>query len=159
MSNIVVDIQQASGDSSCLPTRAQWLSWVSAAVADRFDRVELTIRLVDEPEMVDLNQRYRHKQGVTNILAFPCELPAGVELAVPFLGDLVICVPCVLNEARAQHKTIEAHFAHLVVHGCLHLLGFDHETLSDAQVMEAHEIRLLSTLGITNPYIGADQSE
>jgi len=111
---------------------------------------EMTVRIVDEKEIAELNQRYRHKEGATNVLSFPCELPAEVQLSL--LGDVVIAAPVVQQEAQQQGKLPQAHWAHMVVHGTLHLLGYDHIEQSDAQVMEAREISILKDLGYPNPY-------
>ena len=112
----------------------------------------LSIRLVDETEGRTLNRDYRHKDYATNVLSFPVELPEGVP--VDWLGDLVLCAPVVAREASEQGKTLRAHYAHLVVHGVLHLLGFDHENKRDAERMEAEERRILAQLGIADPYAG-----
>jgi len=119
---------------------------------------ELVIRIVDEAESAELNERYRGKAGPTNVLAFPADetdIP-GVELgaddAVP-LGDLLICAAVVAREAREQGKDPKAHWAHMVIHGCLHLTGFDHETVAEAAAMEARERELLAGLGIADPYV------
>ena len=113
--------------------------------------MELSLRLVDEAESADLNQRYRGKAGPTNVLSFPFEPPPGIK-GPRYLGDLVICVPVVAREAAEQGKAPEAHWAHLVVHGVLHLLGYDHLDEAEAQAMEALETRLLANLGFPPPY-------
>lgn len=112
---------------------------------------ELTIRVVDEPEMTNLNEQYRQKKGPTNVLAFPSDLPE--ELNLPLLGDIVICAPIIAKEAEEQHKEIQAHWAHMIVHGTLHLLGFDHMDDAEADEMEAEEIIILEELGFSNPYL------
>ena len=108
------------------------------------------MRVVDEPEMRALNARYRGKDYATNVLSFPAELPPGVEL--PLLGDIVVCAPVVAREAQEQHKRERWHWAHLMVHGTLHLLGHDHERPRQAAGMEAIERRILGALGIADPY-------
>jgi len=128
----------------------RWIEAVLAAEAKTAE-VELTVRIVDEAEMAELNARYRHKTGPTNILSFPFEAPPGVELNL--LGDLVIAAPVVQREAREQGKTETAHWAHMVVHGTLHLLGYDHLKPAEAEDMEAREIRILQQLGYSNPYL------
>ena len=128
----------------------RWVETVIAAEQNDAD-VELTIRIVGLQEIAELNQRYRHKTGPTNILSFPFEAPPGVELNL--LGDLVIAAPVVASEAQEQHKTEAAHWAHMVVHGTLHLLGYDHQTPAEAEDMEEREIRILQTLGYANPYL------
>jgi len=132
------------------PTEEQFQSWVDAALADYRKDAELVIRIVDEQESAELNQQYRHKQGPTNILSFPIELPDGVELDL--LGDLVVCAPVLEREALQQHKALIDHWAHIIVHGVLHLLGYDHIEDSDAEQMEALEIAILNKLNIKNPY-------
>ncbi len=127
--------------------------WVEAVLAmeQQHRDVEMTVRIVDVDEIAELNQRYRHKVGPTNILSFPFEAPPEVELNL--LGDLVIAAPIVEKEAEEQHKTPTAHWAHMTVHGTLHLLGYDHQTPHEAEEMEAREIRILQTLGFANPYL------
>lgn len=114
------------------------------------DEVELSIRLIDEEESAALNQNFRAKAGSTNILSFPFENIQIDELN--FLGDLAICAPVVKREAEEQEKTALAHWAHMTVHGVLHLNAYDHENQSDADIMESLEIKILKTLGYTNPY-------
>lgn len=128
----------------------RWITAVMAAEKNTAD-VELTVRIVGIEEIAELNERYRHKTGPTNILSFPFEAPPGVELNL--LGDLVVAAPVVASEAQEQHKTEIAHWAHMVVHGTLHLLGYDHQTPAEAEDMEAREIRILQTLGFANPYL------
>ncbi|CAK0762437.1 endoribonuclease YbeY [Gammaproteobacteria bacterium] len=111
---------------------------------------EVTVRVVGEQEMADLNRRYRHKDGTTNVLSFGYDVPPGMD--IPLLGDLVICAPVAAQEAVAQGKEAEAHWAHLVIHGTLHLLGLDHEESSAATAMEALEIQIMAKLGYPDPY-------
>lgn len=145
-----LDIQIAT-ESIHYPSEEQFQQWVDAALAGREEDAEITIRLVDEAESAELNQQYRHKQGPTNILSFPFEAPDGMELDL--LGDLVICVPIVLQEAMQQRKQVMHHWAHITIHGVLHLLGYDHIEDSDAEQMEALEIEILNKLNIANPYL------
>lgn len=113
---------------------------------------ELTVRIVDTEESADLNLRYRKRRGATNVLSFPAgEMPPLPAEAAP-LGDLVICAPVVEREAHAQAKTAEAHWAHIVMHGVLHLLGYDHETEAQTQTMESRERQLLAEFGFADPY-------
>jgi probable rRNA maturation factor len=146
--------QQRAGEqaSSTLPTEQQVRDWVCTALAQAKHRQasQLTIRVVDGEEMTQLNQTYRHKDGATNVLSFPFEAPAQVPL--PLLGDVVICEPVVAREAQQQNKTLMQHWAHMVVHGVLHLLGYDHITEAQAEQMEQLEIDILSRLGYANPY-------
>ena len=148
---VTVEVQVAV-DSETLPGRDDLARWVRAALAGRWDRpAEVTIRLVDAEESAGLNRRYRRRQGATNVLSFPYEAPPGIP-DLPLLGDLVICAPVVDREAGEQRKTREAHWAHMVVHGTLHLLGFDHQTPGDAATMETLETCLLERLGFPDPY-------
>jgi len=148
---IDLDLQIASAASG-LPAEDDFRSWVEAALAGRRAEAELTIRVVDAEESAELNGTYRHKQGPTNVLSFPFEAPPGVEL--PLLGDIVICAPVVAREAAEQGKTAAAHWAHMTVHGCLHLLGYDHIAPDEAEIMESLERDVLSALGYADPYDG-----
>lgn len=151
--NINLDIQRAV---EALPSDEDFNRWIEQTLTSEMDEIaaaeelELTIRIVDVAESAQLNQQYRHKTGATNVLSFPFEAPEEVELNL--LGDLVICTDIVHNEAEEQHKEELAHWAHMVVHGTLHLLGYDHITDAQANIMEAKEIKILSQLGYTDPY-------
>ena len=145
-----LDLQVAVSDSG-LPDPADFARWADAALEGRRDDAELTIRVVDAAESQSLNGTYRGKDAPTNVLSFNAELPPEVDL--PLLGDLVLCAPVVAAEAREQGKPLDAHWAHLVVHGCLHLLGFDHENEADALKMEALETVILAKLGYPDPYV------
>jgi len=132
------------------PSLEQFQLWVETGLSQSETDFELTIRVVDIEESQQLNHQYRQKDKPTNVLSFPFEVPEGIELNL--LGDLVICSDVVSQEANEQNKAIHDHWAHLVIHGCLHLLGYDHIEEADALEMESLEIQLLSTLGIDNPY-------
>lgn len=155
MTTTELDIQVASALRP-LPSDEDLQRWVEAALAGRGSG-ELTLRIVDEDEISDLNQRYRHKDGPTNVLSFPFEAPPGLSLDL--LGDIVVCAPVVVREADAQGKTPEAHWCHLVVHGVLHLLGYDHLQPSEASVMEGLEIEILASLGYPDPYGDVNDNE
>lgn len=142
---------QSTSNSNCQPDQEHIQLWVDAALEDFSDDVEIVVRIVDEQESADLNERYRHKQGPTNILSFPIDIPEGIDLNL--LGDLVICAPVLEKEALTQHKSLPDHWAHIVVHGVLHLLGYDHIEDDEAEVMENKEILILNKLNIKNPYI------
>ena len=146
---ISVGMEDASGAPD-VPTLDVITRWVDAALRDRCPDVEVFIRVVGEVESAELNSRYRGKQGPTNVLSFPAELPAGVPAEM--LGDLVICAPVVVREANEQGKRPEAHWAHLVVHGCLHLAGYDHEDEAQAAEMEPLETAILAKMGYPDPY-------
>ena len=145
-----LDLQNASSAAN-LPGEAQFRAWCELALRQRSADSELTIRLVDADEGRELNRTWRHKDYATNVLSFPADVPDEL-LDIPLLGDLVICVPVVEREAREQGKAIEAHWAHLVIHGCLHLLGYDHIDDAEAEEMEALERQLLAELGHPDPY-------
>jgi probable rRNA maturation factor len=149
--NIDIDIQHHITHPDC-PSDDLIVQWATTALALRDEASEISIALVDTDEMTALNETYRHKTGPTNVLAFPFEKPDDIDL--PLLGDLVICIPKMIEEAHTQHKPLEAHFAHLTIHGCLHLLGYDHEDAKSAAVMEQLEIDLLKKLNFPNPYQG-----
>ncbi|MGA9032367.1 MAG: rRNA maturation RNase YbeY [Sulfuricaulis sp.] len=135
-----------------LPTDSVLRRWAHAALKGlRRRRVTLGLRIVGNAESAALNGRFRRKSYPTNVLSFPFEAPPGTRSDI--LGDLVICAPVVRREARIQRKTVNAHWAHMVVHGILHLRGYNHLKRQDAVVMEKKEIRLLKELGYANPYI------
>lgn len=148
---IELDLQCAS--EAKLPKFDEFERWVTAAyrAAEQDGPAELTIRVVDAAEAQELNQTYRQRDYATNVLSFPFEAP--VEMPVQLLGDLVICAPVVEQEAREQNKDPVSHWAHMVVHGTLHLLGYDHINDADADTMEALETTILATLGFADPYI------
>jgi probable rRNA maturation factor len=150
MRRIRLDLQNPAGAVG-LPKRGDLQRWCEAAIGSREGRCKLVIRIVDEGEGASLNRRYRHQWGPTNVLSFPWEGPSGKKWH--FLGDLVICEPVVCREAGAQGKAARAHWAHLVVHGVLHLLGFDHGSEGEALVMEALEQQILADLGFSDPYV------
>ncbi|MCV6614303.1 MAG: rRNA maturation RNase YbeY [Cellvibrionaceae bacterium] len=145
-----LDLDNASA-SEAVPSQAQFEAWLQAALKDHRAKAEVSIRLVDRAESQALNLQYRGKDKPTNVLSFPADLPP--ELALPLLGDLVICVPVMLAEAAEQGKTELAHWAHLSIHGCLHLLGYDHIEETEAEAMEALETELLAQLGYPDPYL------
>lgn len=133
-----------------MPADAELRRWVVAAIDGRRAPAEITLRIVDEQEGAELNKRWRGKSGPTNVLSFSFD--SGDDIAPVFLGDIVICAPVVAREAIEQSKPCSNHWAHMVVHGILHLLGYDHDNDSDAEVMEQEERRILISLGIPDPY-------
>lgn len=135
-----------------LPAAVSFRRWAAAALQGRVRRADLALRLVDEREGCALNRHYRGKDYPTNVLSFPAELPPGVALELPILGDLVLCAPVVAREAREQGKILAHHYAHLTVHGVLHLLGFDHIDPREAEAMELLERQILAGLDIDDPY-------
>jgi len=147
---IELDIQHAC-DAQNLPSTAQFQSWVDTALGHYKKDFELTIRLVEISESQALNLQYRDKDKPTNVLSFPFEVPEGIELNL--LGDLVVCADVVAKEAQEQCKNLNHHWAHMVIHGCLHLLGYDHIDDDEATEMETLETRLLNELNISDPYL------
>ena len=135
-----------------LPSAQSFKKWAAAAVKGRIRKADLAIRIVDSKEGGALNRHYRGKDYPTNVLSFPADLPEGVT--VPLLGDLIICAPVVAKEAKEQGKTLAAHYAHLTIHGVLHLLGMDHEDEREALLMEQLERDILADLGYSDPYEG-----
>ncbi|KEQ16847.1 rRNA maturation RNase YbeY [Endozoicomonas numazuensis] len=148
-SDVYVDIQIAS-ESSSLPSETDFQQWAMAAVGSHREEAEISLRIVDIEEGTELNQQWRQKTGPTNVLSFPSDLPESLNL--PLLGDLVICAPVVEREAREQDKTLQAHWAHMMVHGTLHLLGYDHIEDDEAEAMESLETTILQDLGFPDPY-------
>ncbi|WP_355661347.1 rRNA maturation RNase YbeY [Halomonas salifodinae] len=154
-----IDRQVAVTDAAArasLPDEGQLAAWVGAVLAHFPEAAdhELTVRFVDGEESQALNRDYRGKDQPTNVLSFPFESPPGVSL--PLLGDLVICHAVVAREADEQDKPLVAHYAHMVVHGTLHLLGHDHIEDDEAERMEALEVTLLAELGFPDPYTASD---
>ncbi|MGD8680369.1 MAG: rRNA maturation RNase YbeY [Lysobacterales bacterium] len=145
---IEVEVQVATSFEP-IPDQEAFARWAGAALQGH-DSAIVTVRLVDREESRRLNDRFRGIDRPTNVLSFPAGLPA--EIGIPLLGDLVICAPLVEAEALDQGKSPTDHWAHLTVHGVLHLLGYDHTEASAARKMEAIEVRVLETLGIANPY-------
>ena len=133
-----------------LPAAVSFRRWAHAALSTRIKRADLALRIVGEREGRALNRHYRGKDYATNVLSFPADLPPGVKL--PILGDIVMCAPVIAREAREQGKDLNAHYAHLTVHGVLHLLGWDHENTPEAEAMEALERQILDSLGFDDPY-------
>ena len=174
-----VDVQQALNEQEFAeteepPSRSLIAEWANAAYSSldggSAEKIsEVTIRLVEVDEMTQLNRDYRQQDKPTNVLSFPCEpFPFAVEgdsalsvdngepeLDFSLLGDIVICHPVIVSEARAQQKTVSDHYAHMVTHGLLHLCGYDHQDEKTAQQMESLETEILAQAGITNPYNGA----
>ena len=147
-----LDVQLAVEQENNLPKEEQLTLWATAALITRteHEEPELTIRIVDEAESQELNSEYRGKDKPTNVLSFPFEAPAHVP--IPLLGDLIVCKQVVEREAIEQGKTLTAHWAHMIVHGCLHLLGYDHIEDEEAEEMEGIERVVMADLGFEDPY-------
>ncbi len=141
---------QIAVDAPGVPSDADFRAWAEASLRGRRESVELVIRIVDAGEMAQLNRDYRNQSGPTNVLSFPFQAP--VPVASDLLGDLVICAPVVRRESLDQEKPERAHWAHMTVHGILHLLGYDHQDAADAQAMETLETAILGRLGFPSPY-------
>ncbi len=148
--NYFVDRQCQIEDEN-LPSEEQLTEWVAAALKGRLDEAELSIRIVSPEESQTLNHQYRGKDSSTNVLSFPFEMPEGIELDL--LGDLVVCAEVVSREANEQNKPLFNHWCHMVVHGVLHLLGFDHINSDEAEEMEQLEREILASLNIPDPYL------
>ena len=151
MGSVLVDLQIATENIEGLPTEEQIVQWATGAIQPEGSEVEMTARIVDEAESHELNLTYRGKDRPTNVLSFPFECPDEVEL--PLLGDLVICRQVVEREAAEQEKPLMAHWAHMVVHGSLHLLGYDHIEDDEAEEMESLETQIMQGLGFDDPYL------
>ncbi len=150
---VIVDLQLAVQPSSAIPNQQYLEKCVNCALvgANYIKDAEVTIRIVDSDEIQQLNRDYRHQDKPTNILSFPFEAPEGIELSL--IGDLVICADIVAEEAKQQQKTPKAHWTHMIIHGILHLLGYDHNEAKEAELMETLEIKLVKNLGFENPYL------
>lgn len=145
-------VQRATRKTTA-PSAIQLRRWAKAMLrAKNISSAELTIRIVAEKEMTTLNSTYRQKNSTTNVLSFPFDQNAQTGSDTPLLGDIIVCAAVVNAEAEEQQKTAEAHWAHIIVHGTLHLLGHDHVKDDDAEVMETLEVKTLQTLGFNNPY-------
>ena|SRR5438132_347841 len=141
---------QVNLSDSNIPQEHEFQLWLDILLSREKRPLEVNILIVDTEEGAQYNQTYRHKVGPTNVLSFPFEQPEGLDL--PILGDIVLCAPVILSEANAQKKSLKAHYAHLTIHGCLHLLGYDHIKEEDANQMEALEVNIMNKLEYPNPY-------
>lgn len=155
-SGTLVSFEDVSGADN-VPAESNIEQWVQQVLTKQLESTpfpELSIQVVDEQTITELNETYRHKSGPTNVLSFPFDAPPGLpeEEAEALLGDIVICAQVVAAEAQQQHKSLQAHWAHMVVHGVLHLLGYDHLNDKEAEQMERLEIQLLNELTFPNPY-------
>ena len=150
LQSIILDLQLACSDHNGLPDETTFQHWLEAFLPQFQAESEITIRIVDIAESQYLNLTYRGKDNPTNVLSFPFEALDNIPL--PLLGDLVICRQVVEKEAIEQHKTLDAHWAHMVIHGCLHLLGYDHQHDFEAEEMETIETEIMQKLGYPDPY-------
>ncbi|AGB79125.1 MULTISPECIES: rRNA maturation RNase YbeY [Pseudocitrobacter] len=151
MSQVILDLQLACEDNTGLPDESQFQTWLDAVIPQFQEESEVTIRLVDTAESHELNLTYRGMDKPTNVLSFPFEAPPGMEM--PLLGDLIICRQVVEREAKEQNVSLDSHWAHMVVHGSLHLLGYDHIEDEEAEEMEGIETEIMLALGYEDPYI------
>ncbi|MEO9493189.1 rRNA maturation RNase YbeY [Vibrio splendidus] len=149
--SIELDLQIAVENEQGLPTEQDIQLWLDKTIPQFQENAELTVRIVDTEESHQLNHDYRGKDKPTNVLSFPFEAPPGMELDL--LGDLIICRQVVEKEAEEQNKPLLAHWAHMVVHGSLHLLGYDHIEDDEAEEMESLETEIMQTIGFEDPYI------
>lgn len=148
-----LEIQRCS-KSDDIPRDEAFRLWAETALDGQQGLLSMTIRVVDEAEALGFNRDYRGKEYATNVLSFPAELPAGLpdDVRQSQLGDLLICAPVVAREASEQRRSVSDHWAHLVIHGVLHLLGYDHQSVDEATTMESLETVMLARLGIGDPY-------
>ncbi len=147
-----VEIQYACSETyTSLPSDEDFELWISTALPKEKSDAELCVRIVEKKESQQLNNQYREKDKPTNVLSFPSDIPPEVDL--PLLGDIVICATIVEQEAMAQDKSVDSHWAHLVIHGTLHLLGYDHIENDEADIMESLETKLMLNLGYPPPYL------
>ena len=146
-----IDIQNATEEALVI-NEEKLTQLASITLRDYQKEAELTLRFVDPEEMLFLNSTYRKQNKTTNVLAFPSALPPGIQLECPLLGDVIICPEVLVTESKQLNKTLEAHWTLIVIHGILHLLGYDHIKDDDAEIMQAIEIKLLAELGYANPY-------
>ncbi|KTC69294.1 metal-dependent hydrolase [Legionella birminghamensis] len=149
--NYHIDLQVACENPLPFPEE-KLINWAQSALLAHKDSAELTLRFVDSDEIRTLNQNYRKKDKPTNVLAFPSVIPPHIELDFPFLGDVIICPSVLAEESREQEKSLESHWAHIIIHGVLHLLGYDHIEAEDEKRMQQEEIQLLEQFGFSNPY-------
>ncbi|NVJ55315.1 MAG: rRNA maturation RNase YbeY [Vibrionaceae bacterium] len=154
--SIELDLQLAVENENGLPSFEDVQRWLSNTVEKFQPQAEVTVRIVDEEESHQLNHEYRGKDKPTNVLSFPFEAPPGIE--IDLLGDLIICRQVVEREAKEQGKPLMAHWAHMVVHGSLHLLGYDHIEDDEAEEMESLETEIMQSMGFEDPYIAEKQS-
>lgn len=155
--NYQIDIE-INSQHPLIPSQEQCEAWITAVLQhQKLNNAEVSIYVVDEDEGRQINRDYRNKDYATNVLSFPADIPE--EVGVPLLGDLVICAPVIEREAKEQNKDINAHWAHMLVHGSLHLLGYDHMEETEADLMEELETRLLQQLGFPPPYAVSETEE
>ena len=147
--NLMIDIQKISNLNS-LPENDSIIKWAKKALDKKYKGAEIVIRIVDENESRELNKIWCKKNYATNVLSFPISKP--IKQAPNLLGDVVICANLVVTEAKEQNKNIDEHYAHLIIHGILHLQGYDHQSQDEANIMENKEINILNNLGYNNPY-------
>lgn len=147
----LIDIQIAT-DAQISITEGQITDWAMHTLKSEINGGEITIRITDQDEITQLNHAYRKKNQATNVLSFPANIPKNIDLDTPLLGDIIICLDVIIQEAQDLNKSLESHFAHMIVHGILHLLGYDHIEPTDAEIMQAKEIKIIHAIGYSNPY-------
>lgn len=148
-----LDVQYATNEISKdqLPKELEIEQWVRIALEEKMDAAQLSVRIVDSDEIRTLNKTYRHRNSLTNVLSFSFEMPD--KLVPPLIGDVVLCAAEIAREAQQQGKSIKSHWAHLVTHGVLHLIGFKHDDDKNAGIMETQEKIILARLGFSDPYV------
>jgi len=145
-------VVQNAAKGITIPNPKELKQWAKTALKGKISSAEVTLRIVDKNESRELNHTYRKKNKPTNVLSFPFDMPKDIDMDIPILGDIAICAEIVAKEAAEQNKPEKAHWAHMVIHGILHLLGFDHENDQDADIMEQEETVILNSLGFPDPY-------
>jgi probable rRNA maturation factor len=157
---VVVDVQLAIDETSSIsvPENKEIQTWANAAIEasgqDKYHDASMTVRVVEETEISQLNENFRHKSGATNVLSFPFVPPPGIPVdeIMNSLGDMVVCATVIDKEAKEQHKKSTAHWAHMIIHGTLHLMGFDHQSKEEASIMESLETKIMLEIGFPDPY-------
>ncbi|AEW44431.1 conserved hypothetical protein, Predicted metal-dependent hydrolase [Serratia symbiotica str. 'Cinara cedri'] len=150
MHQVILDLQINCKNINDLPDKTYFQHWLETVIPQHLKKTEITVRLVDIAEINALNLTFRKNNKPTNVLSFPFEPPPGIM--IPLLGDLIICQQIVEQEAKEQHKILEAHWAHMVIHGSLHLLGYNHIEEHEAIEMESLETKIIQKLGYPDPY-------
>lgn len=158
MTSLIIDIQNATG-KPLFVNEDTIEQWAKITLGKALAAAELSLRFVDKTEIQILNRDYRHMDKPTNVLAFPVDIPEEVQENCPLLGDVIICPEVLMEESLTQKKDLSQHWAHITIHGLLHLLGYDHIEEDEAKEMQEMEITCLNQLGFSNPYGDGEGNE